>query len=110
MASWFLDVNCCVLVPAPLVFPPLGCLLSATCRGAPPPQPHGNESIRLEIGLQKFSWRSHGVKQGFGGQITAAHGTFHGGGPAGVCPVPRQEQARDGSLLLWAPAIDSRLR
>src|SRR5256885_4774578 len=47
-------------------------------------------------------------RSGFRRQIAAAHGTFHGGGPAGVCPVPRQKQARDGSLLLGAPAIDSR--
>src|SRR5258708_21476867 len=87
----------------------LGCLLSATCRGVLLPQPHGHESIWIEIRLQKSSGRPCGAKQSFGGQITAADGAFHRGGPAGVGPIARQEQARHGGLLLGAPAIDSGL-
>src|SRR5260370_24533709 len=73
-------------------------------------EPHGDEAVGSEIGLQKFSGRSFGMEKGFGGEIAAAHGAFHRGGPAGVGPIAGEKEAWDGGLLLGAVAIDSRLR
>src|ERR1700758_2732794 len=72
-------------------------------------EPHGYEPVRTEIGLQKFTRRSFGAEKGFGGEIAAADGAFHGGGPAGVSPIAGEKEAGDGGLLLGPPAIDSRL-
>src|SRR5260370_22609372 len=69
-------------------------------------EPHGYEAVRREVGLEKFSGRVVAAKDGFGGQITAADGAFHRGGPAGVGPIPFQEPAPPGGLLLRTPAID----
>src|SRR5712671_4268506 len=99
-----------MLVPALLVFLLLGCLLSAAGYDVWLPQPHGHESIRIEIWLQKFSGCARSAKQSFGSQVAAAHGALHGGGPAGVRPIARQEQTWQGGLLFGTPAIDSRLR
>src|SRR5260370_36425451 len=72
-------------------------------------EPHGYEAVRREVGLEKFSGRVVAAKDGFGGQITAADGAFHRGGPAGVGPIPCQEQTRHRGLLLPTPAVDPRL-
>jgi len=51
-------------------------------------KPHGDETISGEIGVAKnFRGRSFGAEKGFSSQITATHGAFHGGGPAGIGPV-----------------------
>ena len=73
-------------------------------------EPHGDEAVGSEIGLEKFSRRSFGAEQGFGSEVTAADGTFHGGGPAGVGPIAGEKKAGDGGLLLGTPAIDPGLR
>src|SRR5258706_12445091 len=84
-------------------------LTSAICPDSAS-QPHGDETVGIEIGLEKFSRRSFGTEQGFGGEVTAADGAFHGGGPAGVGPIAGEKKAGDGGLLLGTPAIDSGLR
>jgi hypothetical protein len=70
-------------------------------------EPHGNETVGREIGLQKYLRGALGAEEGFGSQIPAADGAFHGGGPPGGSPVAGQKKTRDGCLLLRAPAIDS---
>src|SRR5713226_1542391 len=72
-------------------------------------EPHGDEAVGREIGLEKFSGRAIGAEDGFGSEIAAADGAFHGGGPAGVGPIAGEEEARDRSLLFGAPAIDTGL-
>src|SRR5229473_6246010 len=72
-------------------------------------KPHGDEAVGGEIGLEEYSGRAVSTKQSFGGEIAAADGAFHGGGPAGGGPVACQEQPGDGGLLLGAPPIDSGL-
>src|SRR6266404_3882262 len=79
-------------------------LASAICRGVRPPQPHSDETVGRKIGLQKCSRRSFGAKKGFSGQVPAAHGAFHGGGPARIRPIAGQKQTRHGGLLIGAPA------
>jgi len=41
----------------------------------------------------EISWRSFGAEQGFGSEIAAADGAFHGGGPAGGGPIASEEEA-----------------
>jgi predicted nuclease of predicted toxin-antitoxin system len=43
--------------------------------------PH--QAARLEVGREKFLRSAEGGGNGFGGEVTAARGAFHGGGPAG---------------------------
>jgi hypothetical protein len=43
----------------------------------------------------------------FRGQVAAADGAFHGGGPAGGSPVAGEEDAGPGSLLAWAVLVDA---
>src|SRR5229473_2877242 len=72
-------------------------------------KPHGDEAVGGEIGLEEYSGRAVGTKQSFGGEIAAADGAFHGGGPAGIGPISSEEEARNGGLLFGAPAVDSGL-
>src|SRR6266446_8225966 len=73
-------------------------------------KPHGDEAVRLEVGLKKFAGGAFGTEQSFGGEVAAADGAFHGGGPAGDGPIASEEETRDGGLLLGPPAIDSGFR
>ena len=72
-------------------------------------EPHGDEAVGGEVWPQKYSRSAIGAEEGFGREIAAADGAFHGGGPAGGGPIAGEEKARDGGLLLGAPAIDSGL-
>ena len=65
------------------------------------------QAIRGKIGLQESFGSAGGAEESFGGEVTAAHGSFHGGGPAGLRPVTGKIEPRDGGLLLGAPAIDA---
>jgi hypothetical protein len=69
-----------------------------------------DEAFRGEIGLEKSLGTAVGANQGFGGEVAAADGSFHGGRPAGLRPVTRQEQAGNRSCLSRAPAIYARFR
>src|SRR5260370_41615462 len=73
-------------------------------------KPHGDEAVGGEIGLEEYSGRAVSTKQSFGGEVAAADGAFHGGGPAGGGPIAREAQTRDGGLCLWAPAIHPGVR
>ncbi len=72
-------------------------------------EPHGDKSIGLKIRLEESSCNASAAEESFGGEIAAADSTFHGCRPASVRPIPCQEQARNGSMLLGAPAIHAGL-
>ena len=60
-----------------------------------------------KIGLEEFLRRAGVAEDGFGGEVAAADGAFHGGGPAGGGPIAGEKQA--GSLgLLGSDASDRR--
>ena len=45
-----------------------------------------------EVGLQEFLRGIGGAEDGFGGEVAAADGAFHGGGPAGGGPIAGEEE------------------
>jgi hypothetical protein len=51
-----------------------------------------------------------GTSQGFGGEVSAADGAFHGGGPSGGGPVAGNENARPRGRGLGAMGVDARAR
>ena len=73
-------------------------------------EPHLDKAVGGEIGLEKSLGRAGGANKGLGGEVAAADGSFHGGGPAGLRPITSQEQAGNGSCLRRAPAIYARFR
>src|ERR1700726_783357 len=48
--------------------------------------------------------------QSFGGEISAADGAFHGGGPAGSGPISGEKNAGPGSYCDGTVGVDSRAR
>ena len=56
-----------------------------------------------KIGLQEFLRRTGVAEHGFGGEIAAADGTFHRGGPTGRGPIPGEIEAGSLCLLGRAP-------
>ncbi len=50
-------------------------------------QPHLDETIAGEVRLKDGAGSAGGVKKSFGGEVAAADGAFHRGGPAGLRPV-----------------------
>ena len=41
--------------------------------------------------MEEFGRRAAGTEDGFGGEVAAADGAFHGGGPAGGGPIAGEE-------------------
>src|SRR5260221_5108489 len=62
-----------------------------------------------EIGLEEFLRNVEGARDGLGGEVAAADGTFHGGGPSGGGPIACEEQARSLRILRGAPFVDAGL-
>ena len=60
-----------------------------------------------EIGLKEFLRRVGGAEDGFGGQVAAADGAFHGGGPPGGGPITCEEQAGRLCFLRGAPMVNA---
>src|SRR5260370_30571615 len=58
--------------------------LSGSCG---PPEPHGDKTVRRDVGLEKFLRCAGAAEDGFGGEVAAAHGPFHRGGPARGRPI-----------------------
>jgi hypothetical protein len=73
-------------------------------------RPERDQTIRTEIGLQKLSRLAGDARYRFGGEVAAAHCTFHRCGPAGRGPIPREKQFVHAGFLLWTPPIDAGLR
>src|SRR5215472_14546904 len=73
-------------------------------------EPHLDEAVGGEIGPEKSLGPARGANKGLGGEVAAADGSFHGGGPAGLRPITSQEQPGNGSCLPRAPAIYARFR
>ena len=71
-------------------------------------EPHLNKAVGREIGLKKRARGALGAKKRFGSEIAAADSAFHGRGPAGLRPVAGEIEARNGSGLSRAPAVDTR--
>ena len=63
-----------------------------------------------EIGLEEFLRDVGGAENGFGGEITAADGTFHSGRPAGGGPVAGEEESGSFCFLRGTPAVDTWFR
>ena len=55
-------------------------------------------------------FESGGAGQGFGGEVSAADGAFHGGGPAGGGPIAGEENARPGGGCRGAMGVDAGAR
>src|SRR5260221_11837443 len=60
-----------------------------------------------EVGLEELGGRVGGAEDGFGGQVAAADGAFHGGGPAGGGPIAGEEEAGRVGGLRGAEAVDA---
>jgi len=61
-----------------------------------------------KIGLEEFDVRAAGAEDSFSGEVPAADGAFHSGGPAGGGPIAGEEEARRICGLCRAEAVDAR--
>src|SRR5262245_12618119 len=59
------------------------------------------EESLFQVGEQKFPRLARGPADSLGGDIPAADGAFHGGGPAGASPVTGEEQVCGGGRRAW---------
>src|SRR5579864_6984338 len=68
-------------------------------------KPH--QAFGRKIGHEKLFCIATNLRDGLGCEISAAHGAFHGGGPAGRSPVAGKENAWPRALRAWTVAVDS---
>src|SRR5215471_12965185 len=73
-----------------------------------PDDPH--QAGRRSVGFKEPLLKTTRPGQGFGSQVSAAHGTLHGCWPASRCPISGEKHARPASNGAWAVGIDSRAR
>jgi hypothetical protein len=69
-----------------------------------------HETVWRQVRLNELAWLAGLPEDGFGSEIAAADGAFHGGGPTRVSPIAGEIQAGNLRLLLWTQGIDSRVR
>src|SRR5438128_9881801 len=62
-----------------------------------------------EVGPEELGRRAGRAEDGFGGEVAAAYGAFHGGGPAGGGPIAGEEEAGRVGGLRGAEAVDAGL-
>ncbi len=55
-------------------------------------RPQFAETLQRQVWLQEFAGPTKPGGQGFRREISAAHGAFHRGGPAGARPISREEK------------------
>lgn len=67
--------------------------------------PETRQPFKREVGLEEVLGGAVGGEDGFGGEIAAADGAFHGGGPGGGGPVAGKEKIVDGAGLRGAEAV-----
>jgi hypothetical protein len=71
--------------------------------------PAGAEALRGQIRLNEFMRLACGIENGFGGDVAAADGAFHRGGPAGARPIAGEKKIFDAAARPRAPLIGTGL-